>query len=448
MTAHTRIGGSFKDITAISTKVGGSWKEVTDGWTRVSGAWKQFFQSGPANLYYGSALSYAPISGADLDDEGNYYGHAKSLGIFKLDPSGDMVWNRTIGESPDNLSESSLQTIAVKGTSVVFIAGDTSTTKVITYSTDGVYQGVFSVNIRGSAVALDASGAIYVSGKDSSNYATLTKFNSSGVIQWTRRTRTDNDSANKNNIVFVDDTAGWVLVGGELGVSGIDRIHFEAYDLSGTLLTRQRQSTTGYEVASIVSNGLTGLVGGLVPSGDNIIFSLNSTPALNRAIDFSTTLNNYRSIYNKMAVDPNGDYYWLFGDSGLSPRRFVVAKLDGASPTTLVWLRQINTTSNWSDPDAWNIKADANSVYITDSVAELGLDELGVVIKIASDGSTTGSVSLNTYTFTIDIPSASLVSATANTQTVGYSTLSDNATSSSATVTDTAGTLTITKDIF
>lgn len=43
MTAHTKVGGAFKEVAAISCKVGGSWKEVTDGWTKIGGTWEKFY---------------------------------------------------------------------------------------------------------------------------------------------------------------------------------------------------------------------------------------------------------------------------------------------------------------------------------------------------------------------------------------------------------------------
>lgn len=47
MTAHTRIGGAWKDVTEIHAKVGGAWKEVTEGHTKIGGVWQQFYASVP-----------------------------------------------------------------------------------------------------------------------------------------------------------------------------------------------------------------------------------------------------------------------------------------------------------------------------------------------------------------------------------------------------------------
>jgi len=45
VTAHTKISGTWKDITEIQTKVSGSWKEVAEGYTKISGAWEQFYSA-------------------------------------------------------------------------------------------------------------------------------------------------------------------------------------------------------------------------------------------------------------------------------------------------------------------------------------------------------------------------------------------------------------------
>jgi hypothetical protein len=440
MTANVKVGGTWYESTAISAKVSGAWKNVTEGYTRIGGLWKQFFQAGAA--YYGAFLNGGTgiFYGADADADGNFYLLWSDGQLIKLDQSGTIAWSRSTAETPTSTIDSSRQGLAVKGSTVAALGAD----KVMIYSTAGVYQDAYALDFTTNAIALDSSGGIYIAGKDASNYAMVTKLNSSGVHQWTRRTRHENDTINRNNVVFVDDIAGWVLVGGELGDAGVDRIHFEAYDLDGTLITRQRQSTTGRTISSIVSNGTNGLTGGEIPSSDNTVFSLNSTPAFDRSIDFSSTFNNDRAIDNKLAVDPNGDYYWLFGSD--NPDRFLIAKLDGTSPTTLVWLRQISLSGasiSYTD-DAWNIKADAESVYVTSGLTTAN----DIIIKIASNGSTTGSVTLNGISYSISTPSASLADGSVSTSTITYATQTTAVTSTASSVTDGAGTFTRAKDRF
>jgi hypothetical protein len=45
MPGKVRVGGAWKDVSAINTRVGGSWKTVTEGWTKVAGVWKQWYSS-------------------------------------------------------------------------------------------------------------------------------------------------------------------------------------------------------------------------------------------------------------------------------------------------------------------------------------------------------------------------------------------------------------------
>ena len=54
MTVHTKVSGTWKEVTGISVNVASTWKTVNSGWTNVSGVWKQFFGTGTELLAAGN----------------------------------------------------------------------------------------------------------------------------------------------------------------------------------------------------------------------------------------------------------------------------------------------------------------------------------------------------------------------------------------------------------
>ena len=67
MSAHTKIGGAWKDVAEIHCRVGGTWQEVTEGHTKISGAWKQFY----ANEIPPFDVDYLVIAGGGSGNSSN-----------------------------------------------------------------------------------------------------------------------------------------------------------------------------------------------------------------------------------------------------------------------------------------------------------------------------------------------------------------------------------------
>jgi len=55
MSAHTRVSGTWRNITDIYARVSGSWRNVAVGYVRVSGNWQVFFYNPTIDL--GTSLS-------------------------------------------------------------------------------------------------------------------------------------------------------------------------------------------------------------------------------------------------------------------------------------------------------------------------------------------------------------------------------------------------------
>ena len=51
MTIHTKVSGSWKEVSQPSVKVSGAWKNCTGVYTKISGAWKTVWEAGKPDLY-------------------------------------------------------------------------------------------------------------------------------------------------------------------------------------------------------------------------------------------------------------------------------------------------------------------------------------------------------------------------------------------------------------
>ena len=62
MTIHTKVSGSWKEVSQPSVKVSGAWKNCTGVYTRVSGAWKTVWEAvaEEPDAYIAVALNDSP----------------------------------------------------------------------------------------------------------------------------------------------------------------------------------------------------------------------------------------------------------------------------------------------------------------------------------------------------------------------------------------------------
>jgi hypothetical protein len=162
-----------------------------------------------------------------VDASGNSYvsGHTKgdiggtNAGFFdafvtKHDPSGAVVWSQQIGTTNEDYSKG----VAVDGSGNVYITG----------YTPGDLEGTSAGN----------------------NDAFLTKFNSSGALQWTRQIGTS--SSDISNAVAVDSSGNAYISGSTYGVLGAANLgesdaFLTKFSSSGTLQWTQQVGSTGYD---------------------------------------------------------------------------------------------------------------------------------------------------------------------------------------------------------
>lgn len=419
MTAHVKVGGTWANVPEISAKVSGTWRNVPEGFTRVSGVWRQFFAGAG---YYGAWLDSGGTGARDLahDADGNLYLIA-GADLVKVDATGTVVWNRET-----NLSGSRL---AVKGTNVVFV---TTTDEVVMYNTSGTFQWAKTLNHDTNDVDLDSSGNVYVVGKDTSNYSVLTKLDNTGAVVWTRRVRAESDTANRHSSVFVDDTNSVVYAAGQMAEAGSDHMFWDSYDLDGALQYRTKSGLVA-DAAHVVAGSHVVMASDL--STGEVVYTTLTGGWEDRIDNGGGGMNDPSAV----TIDSSGYYYFVTYDSSTTSY-FRVTKLDATNPLTTVWTRQIRFSGTVTIGQDMAITTDGINLWFAGR-GDTSTDE--VLFCIAADGSTTGAVTLNSKTYTIENgPSLSSANVAANADS--YSTQTTAATATTATPTDAAGDYTLT----
>ncbi len=169
----------------------------------------------------------------------------KWIAVAKYDTDGDLQWNRWFRDLINTGDSNFGNAIALDASDNVYVVGQGTPTGGDTYATlfkwnsSGVLQwqkGLThtSPSMAGYGIAIDGSGNFYIgivqsSGTD--DWVILAKLNSSAVIQWSRRVW-DNDDAGVGGQVALDTDGNAYIVGG-IGSSRVIRV--AKYNPSGTM---------------------------------------------------------------------------------------------------------------------------------------------------------------------------------------------------------------------
>jgi uncharacterized delta-60 repeat protein len=216
VTGTVASAGSGKDCATIKYDAAGNKR-----WTAV--------YNGPGN---GDDLA----AGLGVDNSANVYvtGYARSTGAgddfatIKYDSAGGQQWVRTYNGPANDADHASA--IAVDGAGTVYVTGSSRAAgtgydfATLKYSTAGVqawvarYDGAFGGDEFASAIAIDPSGFVYVTG--SSSDATTVLFNEATVMyspagaqQWASRYKSS-QSNDSYPAAMVNDGGGGVIVAG------------------------------------------------------------------------------------------------------------------------------------------------------------------------------------------------------------------------------------------
>lgn len=188
-----------------------------------------------AKVYAGPGNSEDSPAALVLDAAGNVYAAGTTYGagpqmdytVIKYNNSGEQQWLARYN-GPENLSDQATA-LAVDASGNVYVTGssESATTMndivTIKYNSAGVqqwlqkYNGADNLADAGNAIAVDGSGNVYVTGfttslASSPDYLTI-KYNSAGVQQWLQKYNGTDNMADVSNCLLLDNSNNIYVTG-------------------------------------------------------------------------------------------------------------------------------------------------------------------------------------------------------------------------------------------
>jgi hypothetical protein len=345
-------------------------------------------------LSTGSANNYTFFYSVGLDVSNNLYvcgtstlnwldaQKSPTYQLAKYNKNGGLIWQRNLGYSLTNSVPKFGNGLAIdKKTSEVYVVGDQVTTPpnvtqltdmtVVKYGPDGSIVWAKSLGNSGTsdhcnAVALDSTlssaGNVYLAGStvyNGKNQAALIKYNSRGVLQWQK--------------CFIggggDDIPGTIRE-----YTGI------AIDSSNNIFVCGRDS---------YNDGVEGAIAKYDSSGNFLWCRI-----LGRW--------GYQVFLIGIGLDSLGNVYAV----GKELNDGIIVKYNSSG--VLQWKLRVQTSSNYGthfgmNTDLTSITFDSSDTMTIGGTTSLNTDINMLIIKIASDGSTTGSFYVNNIQVSIEV---------------------------------------------
>ncbi len=349
-----------------------------------------------------------------VDQSGNVYvagsitGPASSADFtaFKYNSSGVLQWARSLNGSGNNIDDA--VSIAVDGSGNVYVTGYLYNTGslhdyiTVKYNSAGVLQWSRGYNGTGNNVdfayrlVLDSSDNVYVtgwsrgSGTSDDDYATI-KYNSAGTEQWVRIYQGPGDGFDQPNAIAIDGSGNVYVTGRSLGIATQYDYATIKYNPSGDSLWVRRydgtESSSDYGTCVAVD-----AVGNVYVSGQCLSASSN--------YDFVTVKYNSSGVFqwdklydgpgnsvdnvNAMALDNSGNVY-VTGSTAMTGQNYNYATVKYTSTGIEKWSDTYNGTAGGSD-ESFSIAADTKgNIYITGGSAGLNQSKNYVTIKYSQN---------------------------------------------------------------
>jgi uncharacterized delta-60 repeat protein len=351
------------------------------------------------------------FAAADTDSSDNIYaagltstsgtagGNAEWL-IAKYNSSGTIQWQRGYSNDTGNFRDQPEDLIADSSGNVYAVGytsdGDTRDSTIVKWNSSGTLQWQREVDQRTTndifyGVTIDSSGNVYAVGYSpdssfSSIQIFISKWNSSGTLQWQRRIQ---DYSIGEGVSF--DSSGNIYIVSTLYSPGNPDIHISKYNTSGTIQWQRRLSSASSD------------------TGVDIAVS---------------TTNNVYIVGTSDASGTNDIYIAKYNDSG-----------------TIQWQRRIRTTS--ADL-ATGIELDASENIIVFGYTNASTNDKIFLAKLPPDGSLTGTYSLGGASFIYEASSLTDSSTSFTSGTPSFSTRDPGFSEYALSLTDSATTLTST----
>ncbi len=364
--------------------------------------------------YNGPANGYDGANAIALDSRGNIFiaGHSSGSGtdddyaIIKYNASGRQLWVRKYNGSAHRGDDASA--IAVDRSGSVYVTGssggsggyDNTDYATLKYNTNGQllwvrrYSGVANGRNSASAIALDSSGNVYVTGTKESpdddnateficDYATI-KYNTNGKQLWVNAYNGPADGNDMASAIAVDGSGNVYVTGTSYGAGAEDYATIK-YDTNGVRLWVQRHSGPGTSQDDAIAMAVDRL-GNVHVTGTSrgdrwydyatLKYDTNGKRLWLRTYHEPGSGNAGASIASAIAVDGAGNVYVVgssYGSGGVSNMSYATLKYD-AKGKPLWGIKYRGPDKDGVGDEASGMAVDrSGNVYVTGRSQEAGV---------------------------------------------------------------------------
>ncbi|MCL4838404.1 MAG: SBBP repeat-containing protein, partial [Thermoanaerobaculia bacterium] len=360
---------------------------------------------------------------------------------LKLDAGGALVWARTFAGTAGG--HDSASALAVDGIGNVYVTGRSQGSTggynyaTVKYDLAGALQWVREFNGSGNgtdyahAVAVDASGNVYVAGQVSGatggwNYATV-KYDNTGALQWAREYNGSGNGHDFAHAVAVDGSGNVHVTGYAMGASGGNNYATLRYDSAGSLLwVREYQGFSfsddmAYALALDGSGHVyvTGSAGAVSGGFNFATLKYDAAGALLWARQYNGSGNSTDRAY-ALALDAGGNVYVAGSAYGASGGyNCATVKYDGAG--TLLWAEEYDGPGGNVD-SAYALEVDAaGNAYVAGSSYGTTGSQDHVTLKYGSLGTLEWARELDGMGAGADVSYGVAIGASGSVVVSGYS---------------------------
>ncbi|WKZ74099.1 MAG: T9SS type A sorting domain-containing protein [Vicingaceae bacterium] len=380
-------------------------KTVFQDWVGNNGS-QAFFQK---SVVRSDASGNAHIAGATLNQNGNY-----DMYIAKYNASGVLLWDVVYAgaggwhDAAADLRVDASGNVYVTG-SVFTSSNDSNDVITLKYNSSGVLQwskifnGASSLNDGGTSLQLDASGNVYVSAftQDANNGSDflLLKYDNSGSLLL-------NQQFDLNNVhdvpvsLMVTSTRLAIAGATQVGPTDWDYLYVAYHPVNGSYISHSTSTggTAGFDKVHDLQTDasgnfyLTGTVFNASTGYDILTVKLDDNLNVIWSANYNST-STMNDVGNALAVDNAGNVMVTgFSETSTEGTNFVTIQYNSSG--TQQWVKTFNGEGNAADT-ARAIAVDANNnVYITGSSFN-GSTEDFYTTKYKSNGTELWGIAFN-----------------------------------------------------
>jgi hypothetical protein len=376
-----------------------------------------------------ASASATQINGATVDSSGNFYFSSRAVpstgstnsywSLVKYDTAGALQFQKKLATG----QYSQMQNVGKDSSNNIYACGliyDAPSgfyrTGIVKYNSSGVvqWQKFYSVGQENvGQIAVDTSGNVYVISGGSGAGCSLIKLNTSGTEQW--QTDLYDGLGMRFNAVISNGSSVFVAANQAPSFSFDTKIFLHSFDASNgsrnfsrqtSVLTYVRSSGVAYD-----SSGNIYLTAYYNYENASVLIKFNSSGTLQWSLNSTGTGGNFQDV----AVDSSGNVYTC-GTEYTGNARLLIVKVNSSG--TVQWKRRLGAGIPSGNGYAITIDS-SGSIYAAGFASYAGGPDKALFIKLPSDGSKTGTYSVdgNNWVYeasTITISSGSITDSNIN----------------------------------